>query len=98
MNTIKSPFITEKSTFGITNGLYVFEITPNANKTTVAEELKNIYNVDALSVRIVNLPAKQKTFKRVKGIRNIRRKAYVQLKEKQTIPGFETLTKAKETK
>lgn len=98
MNIIKSPFITEKSTFNITSGLYVFEITASANKTSVAEELKKHYNVDAKSIRIVNLPAKQKTFKRIKGVRNIRRKAYVQLKDKQTISGFETLTKAKETK
>jgi ribosomal protein L23 len=91
MISVKYPILTEKSAVGMNSGLYVFAVTDNANKVTIAKELKDLYNVEAISVRIVNLPAKEVSFKRVKGTRSIRRKAYVQLKEKQQIPGFEAL-------
>lgn len=91
MNTVKHPILTEKSALGMDKGLYVFAVTDRANKKTVAKDLHELYKVDAVSVRIVNLPAKQVSFKRVKGMRSIRRKAYVQLKDKQQIPGFEAL-------
>ena len=91
MNTVKHPILTEKSALSMDKGLYVFAVTDRANKSTVTKDLHELYNVDAVSVRIVNLPAKKVSFKRVKGLRSIRRKAYVQLKAKQQIPGFEAL-------
>ena len=91
MITVKHPILTEKSAIGMDKGLYVFSVTDRANKTTIAKELHDLYKVDAVSVRVVNLPAKRVNFKRVKGLRSIRRKAYVQLKDKQQIPGFEAL-------
>lgn len=91
MPSIVSPLLTEKSAADIDKGLYVFYVTPAANKTTVRQELKATFNVDPTSVRIVNLPAKTVTFRRRKGLQKVRRKAYVQLPPKQMIPGFESL-------
>lgn len=89
MNNIISPVLTEKSAANIGEGLYVFAVTRNATKTAIAKDLKNLYDVTAVSVRIVNLPAKRVNFKRKPGIRSARRKAYVQLAPKQKIAGFE---------
>ncbi len=95
--SIIRPLLTEKSAHNIDKGLYVFTLDARANKKTVAAELKAVYDVTPLSVRIVNLPAKQVNFKRRQGMQSVRRKAYVQLPPKTTIPGFEVL-KEKEVK
>lgn len=96
MKSIISPLLTEKSAADISKGLYVFYVTKESNKTTIAQELKVLYDVTPTSVRIVNLPAKNVTFKRVKGVQGVRRKAYVQLPAKTTIPGFEVLKENKD--
>lgn len=96
MKSIISPLLTEKSAADISKGLYVFYVTKESNKTTIAQELKSLYDVTPTSVRIVNLPAKNVTFKRVKGVQGVRRKAYVQLPPKAIIPGFEVLKENKD--
>jgi len=97
MSVIISPVMTEKSVLNMDNGLYVFNVAKDATKTSISDELKKFYNVDTVSVRIVNLPAKKVSFRRKPGQRSIRRKAYIQLAAKQHIPGFE-LPKQKEDK
>lgn len=88
---IKHPILTEKTASLMESGLYVFAVTRDANKISIRDELKRIYNVDTDSVRVVNLPEKKVTFRRKKGTQGARSKAYVQLKPKQHIPGFESL-------
>ena len=94
MNSIISPVLSEKTAQAMDRGVYVFNVHTDANKTMIAQELKALYNVDAVSVRIVNSPAKKVNFKRKPGTRPTRHKAYVQLKAKQVIPGFEVLKEA----
>ncbi|MEX0594516.1 MAG: 50S ribosomal protein L23 [Patescibacteria group bacterium] len=89
MKSIIAPVMTEKSVIAIDSGLYVFSIDQTATKNSIADVLKKLYDVKAISVRIVNLPAKKVNFKRKPGVRAARRKAYVQLAPKQHIPGFE---------
>lgn len=95
MKSIIGPLLTEKSATQMDAGLYVFSVTKAANKQTIAAELKAVYNAEPLSVRIVNLPGKAVTFKRKKGNRSVRRKAYIQLPQKVTLPGFEVLKENK---
>lgn len=95
MAIIISPVMTEKSVLRMDSGLYVFNVERSATKTSIANELKKLHDVDAVSVRIVNLPAQKTSFKRRPGIRTARRHAYIQLAPKQQIPGFE-LPKQKE--
>ena|SRR5579871_1147207 len=85
------PYLTEKSALAMDKGLYVFLIDERSNKITIAKELKSLYDVTATSVRIVNLPAKKVTFRRIPGFQPARHKAYIQLKQGQKIPGFESL-------
>ncbi len=90
-SSLIAPYLSEKSAQHMSAGLYVFTVSRDATKTTVRQELKKTYNVDAIGVRIVNLPAQKVRFKNRAGIRNARRKAYIQLKPKQVITGFESL-------
>ena len=76
-------------------GLYVLMVEKSATKQSIASELKKLFSLDVTGVRIVNLPAKRIKFKRRDGVQTARRKAYVQLKEGQKLPGFE-LPKTKE--
>ncbi len=104
MYTVISPILTEKSAQGMDSSLYVLSITDYATKNSIRDDLKKLFNVEVTGVRIVNLPAKQTKFRGVKGKRNARRKAYVQLKTGQHLPGFEVKKetekedKAKKTK
>ncbi|MDP3993275.1 MAG: 50S ribosomal protein L23 [bacterium] len=97
MKVISGPILTEKAALGLDKGLYVMSVERNATKNSIASELKTQFNLDAVSVRIVNLPAKQVKFKRIPGVQPVRRKAYIQLKKGQKLPGFE-LPKQKEEK
>ena len=98
MHIIVSPLLTEKSAANFDKGLYVFNVSAVATKNSIADELKRLYDVDAIGIRIVNLPAKKVMFRRKPGVRNARRKAYVQLAPKQKIPGFEVQKDADEPK
>lgn len=96
-SVLRTPLLTEKAAQAMDNGLYVLSISENATKQSIRQELKHSFNLEAVSVRIVNLPAKQVKFKRIPGTQAVRRKAYVQLKKGQKLPGFE-LPKQKEDK
>lgn len=66
---------------------YVFDIATRANKPQVAAAVRAIYKVEPVSVRIVNNPAKKVRNARtgVWGTTNARKKAYVKLKEGDSI-------------
>lgn len=84
--TIKSPRITEKATItmGAANS-YVFNVSADATKTSVARDIKAAYNVTPVKINIVNLPAKT-TFRRgKKGKTAAVKKAYVFLKKGDSI-------------
>lgn len=89
MNVISGPILTEKAALGLDKGLYVMMVERSATKNSIASELKTQFDLDAVSVRIVNLPAKRVKFKRIAGVQPVRRKAYIQLKAGQKLPGFE---------
>ena len=89
MNLISSPILTEKAALGMDRGLYVMTIDRSATKNSITTEMKKQFDLDVVSVRIVNLPAKRVKFKRLPGVQTARRKAYVQLKKGQNLPGFE---------
>jgi len=83
------PVISEKSAAQMDKGLYVFEVSGRATKRTITTELKRLFAVTADSIRIVKLPAKKVRFRRRSGTQAARHHAYVQLSEKQRLPGFE---------
>lgn len=86
-NILKRPWFSEKALISTENGVYVFEVAPSATKIDVANAIIAAYKVTPMKVRMVNLPAKKVSLRtrRGQGTRARRHKAYVYLKEGDTI-------------
>ncbi len=90
MPVIHQPVITEKTMQRVPEGCYTFRVAKTANKIVIAKEIKRLYNVDVVSVRMINAKGKVKNFRRIPGKRIDQKKAIVTLKPGQKIPGFES--------
>ena len=98
------PRLSEKA-YGLLESLnvYVFEVPEGANKQAVSEAVKGQYKVDVTGVRIAKSAAKTRRIVKRRGRSNYRgksqgiRKAYVSLKEGDTLPFF-AATKEQEAK
>ncbi len=93
---ILRPVISEKAIeLADENNTYVFFVPKSANKITIAEAVKDRYDVEATSVRtqIVKGKTKQMPVKRgrllIKGVRSDLKKAIVTLKKGDSISLFE---------
>jgi len=82
---VKKPWITEKSTLLNEGGKYVFLVKDSATKNEVKKMVKELYQVDATQVNMVNLPAKSRRYRGLKTEKPARKKAIVTLKEGQKI-------------
>lgn len=97
MNTI-IPKISEKTyLLSQTRNTYVFAVPDHMNKLEVIKAVKAQYEVDAVSVNIVNAKGKAVRFVRKGGKVNTGKradvkKAYVRLVEGQSLPVFAALT------
>jgi large subunit ribosomal protein L23 len=82
---LKEPHITEKATDLTGNNQYVFKVFPRANKVETKKAIEELYNVDVLKVRIINVPPKPKRLGKTEGERSSYKKAIVRIKEGQKI-------------
>jgi large subunit ribosomal protein L23 len=86
---IKRPLLTEKAMKHNERGIYAFEVVPTANKIEIKKAIEQLFEVSVESVRTVRIKGKVKSRFTRKGImrgrRPLRKKAYVTLKEGQTI-------------
>lgn len=82
---LKEPHISEKATDLTKENKYIFRIFPDINKKEIKKSVEDLYGVDVLDVKIINLPRKQKRRGRVTGWRKGYKKAVVKLKEGQKI-------------
>lgn len=82
---IKAPVVTEKALTLSEQNQFVFWVDVSANKKTVKEAIEFVYKVSVTSVNTQRLYGKYKTQGRTGGRRAIRKKAYVTLKEGDTI-------------
>lgn len=83
---LKKPHLSEKAThLKSTQNAYVFVVDRFANKKTVTGEIKRLYKVDVVNVRMINLPKKPKSLGRTKGFAPGFKKAIVYLKSGQAI-------------
>jgi large subunit ribosomal protein L23 len=89
ITVLRKPLITEKATKVGHQNQYVFEVAPDANKLQIRAALKQMFDVDAVSVRTVRTKGKVKSRMTRQGLQigrtNLKKKAYVTLKEGQTI-------------
>lgn len=82
---IIAPRVTEKASQQSTDNAYTFIVAPSATKLAIAAEIKKMYKVTPLSVKITKIPP-QKTFIRGNwGMKAGMKKAIVFLKKGDTI-------------
>jgi len=86
---IKKPIISEKSFSLASEGVYVFQVRNSANKHIVAQQIKKIFKVDVVEVRIINTKGKVKRVGKISGQRSDIKKALVKVKKGQKIAIFE---------
>ena len=85
-NVLVAPVISEKSTLvGEQANQYVFKVSKRANKEDVKNAIELFFNVSVTGVQILNRKGKEKRYGRTVGRRVNEKKAYVSLKEGQTI-------------
>ena len=76
------PRITEKAAIGADkSNVYVFEVTKEANKRSIAASVRTAYKVIPTKVNIVTIPAKKVFVRGKRGVKSGSKKAYVYLKK-----------------
>ena len=89
-DVIEQPVVTEKSANMSERGVYVFMVRDDSNKHTVADAVEELYGVRPRTVRIAKRAPKKKRLRitgkeQEYGMTNRRKKAYVFLREGDTI-------------
>lgn len=82
---IKSPVITEKSTYLSGNNQVVFKVCSNASKPEIKSAIEDIFAVKVKSVNVVNLKGKNKVFRGYRGERSGYKKAIITLEAGEKI-------------
>ena len=82
---LAKPHVTEKATDLAGKNQYVFKVWPASNKSEIKKAVEELYGVNVLNVRIINIPAKQRRLGRITGERGGYKKAVVKIKEGQKI-------------
>ncbi len=57
---LKRPLVTEKGNSLASDGQYVFEVDPRANKVQIKQAVEEIFDVTVEQVRVIKLPAKRR--------------------------------------
>lgn len=78
---IKNGRITEKATGAMEQNVYVFNITPSANKTEIKKVIFALYKVKPTKVNVLAIPKKNTSLRGKYSTRGGGRKAVVYLKE-----------------
>ncbi|GIX34038.1 MAG: 50S ribosomal protein L23 [Lysobacterales bacterium] len=83
---LRAPRLSEKTArLQELSNQYVFEVAPDATKAEVKAAVEQLFGVEVLKVNVVNIRGKRKNFRFRAGERSGIRKAYVRLREGQTI-------------
>jgi large subunit ribosomal protein L23 len=85
LNLIKYPSITEKSINLYGNRQYTFIIDRSLNKREIKYALEKIFNITILQVNTCLLPLKMKRVGKFTGKKTLYKKAYIKLKEGDSI-------------
>lgn len=86
---IRSPMVTEKAEVLRGQNIFIFEVDLRANKTLIKNAIRKIYGVTPEKVNIAYIKPKEKRNRYGSGFKSKRKKAYVFLNKKDTIPLFE---------
>ncbi len=81
MDVIKRPRITERAALSAEKNQYIFEVSPNATKASIAKAVTELYKVIPVSVNVSRTPAKKVVVRGRIGVQQGIKKAYVTLKK-----------------
>ncbi len=99
------PLLNEKTyELSKSKNVFVFHVPKGSNKQTVARAVKAQFEVDVVSVNTINVKGKAKRTMSITGRRSMNsegrrpdlKKAYVTLKEGQSLPFFESIEEDEE--
>ena len=79
------PHVTEKATDLTKKNQYTFNVFPRSNKNQIKRAIEDVYGIDVVSVRIINVPRKRRRLGRIEGWSSGHKKAIVKIKEGQKI-------------
>jgi large subunit ribosomal protein L23 len=83
---ILAPLISEKSTMIAEKARYfAFRVANDTTKPEIKRAVEFLFGVDVEAVKVSVVKGKKKRFKNILGVRNNWKKAYVKLKEGQSI-------------
>jgi len=82
---LRSPQITEKAVNLQNDNQYVFKVYPKINKIEIRKAIEELYGVKVVSIKTINVPAKQKRLGKNIGEQKGYKKAIVKIKEGQKI-------------
>jgi len=83
---IKYPLITEKATNLEKENKYMFVVDKKARKTQIKLAIEQLYNVNVVSVAVINMPAKKRKYRLFQeGYKPGYKKAIITLKEGEKI-------------
>jgi large subunit ribosomal protein L23 len=84
------PIITERSTEGLAEKKYTFEVAKKANKTEIKKAVESLFNVKVAKVNTISVRGKKKRMGRSEGYTSSWKKAIVTLTpDSKTIEFFE---------
>ncbi|PIS13492.1 MAG: 50S ribosomal protein L23 [Candidatus Tagabacteria bacterium CG09_land_8_20_14_0_10_41_14] len=78
---ILSPHITEKAILVSEESVFVFRVSPEANKILIKKAIKELYGLEPIKIRITNMPAKLRFSRGKQGRRPGYKKAMVYFKK-----------------
>lgn len=87
LNLIKYPLLTEKSINLYSDRQYTFIVARSLTKTEIKYAIENLYSVEILDVNTCTLPVKFKQVGKFSGKKALYKKAYITLKEGDSITG-----------
>ena len=85
LKILLTPHVSEKASRAEMTSHYVFKVLKDANKSEIKKAVEQLFSVTVEAVRVINVRGKQTRFGRMLGRRKDWKKAYVKLKQGQTI-------------
>ena len=82
---IRRPIITEKATMASESGTLAFEVAMGSSKADIKSAIEELFNVKVKAVNTLIVKGKVKRFRGQMGRRRDMKKAYITLKEGNTI-------------
>jgi large subunit ribosomal protein L23 len=82
---LKAPHITEKATDLSEKNKYVFKVYSRTNKIEIKKAIQDLYGVDVLTVRIINIPSRKRRLGKNEGWQKGYKKAIIKIKQGQKI-------------